>query len=339
MKALVKKSAEPGLWLEDVPIPSIRPNEVIIKIHKTSICGTDVHIYKWDAWAKKTILIPTIIGHEFSGVIEKIGSQVKTLKVGERVTAEGHLTCGICPFCKQGKKHLCPKTIGIGVHQAGCFAEYMAIPSENVIVVPTTISEDIVSILDPFGNAVHAAFSVPLITEDVLITGAGPIGMMAAAVAHHAGAHNIVISDRNSYRLNLACQMGAHFGVNIEQDSLKALMRRKNWLSFSVGLELSGHPDALISQIDCLNPGSHLALLGIFLHPIAIDWNQVIFKMLHLKGIYGREIFSTWYKMISLIESGLDLTPIITHQFAAEEFEKGFEVMLNGLCGKVILHW
>ncbi len=340
MKALVKKESAPGLWLEEVPIPSIKPDEVLIKTHKTSICGTDVHIYKWDAWAKKTIAVPMVIGHEFMGEIAQVGSHVKDLKVGERVCGEGHLTCGHCPACQEGKKHLCANTRGLGVHRHGCFAEYFHLPAENIIKIPATISDDIAAIFDPFGNAVHTAMTYDLTAEDVLITGAGPIGIMAAAVAHQAGARTVVITDKNPYRLALAKKLGATHPVNIDTTDLRAVMKSLGIdYGFSVGLEMSGSPQALTTLLETAQHGAHLALLGILPPGCTIDWDLVIFKMLQLNGIYGRRVFGTWHKMIHLIESGLDLAPIITHRFAAADYEEGFAAMLSGQSGKVILDW
>lgn len=340
MKSLIKKLPTSGLWMEQVFIPEILDDEVLIKTIKTSICGTDVHIYKWDEWAQKTIPIPLVIGHEFVGVIAKIGKYVKGLKEGDRVCGEGHLVCGQCPLCRMGKKHLCINTIGIGVKRHGCFAEYFSLPAENVFFLPETIPDELASIFDPFGNAVHTALSFSLIGEDVLITGAGPIGIMAAAVARKAGARTIVITDKNEYRLNLAKMMGATHTVNIERQKLKDIMKEAGIeYGFTVGLEMSGHPQALEEQLDKAQPGAHIALLGILPPNCKIDWDLVIFKMLQIKGIYGREIFRTWFQMVHLLESGLDLTPLITHRFKAEDYKKGFEVMLSGNCGKVILEW
>ena len=340
MKAIIKKSAETGLWMEEVPIPEITGDEVLIKTIKTSICGTDVHIYKWDEWAQKTIPVPLVIGHEFMGEIAKIGKNVKGLKEGDRISGEGHTTCGHCPPCRMGKKHLCMNTLGIGVKCHGCFAEYFNLPGENVFPLEKTIPDEIASIFDPYGNAVHTALSFPLTGEDVLITGAGPIGIMAAAIARKAGARKIFVTDVNDYRLDLAKKMGATHVVNVSKQSLNDAMKEAEMeFGFSVGLEMSGHPQALRTQLEAAQHGAHIALLGILPSSLTIDWDLIIFKMLQIKGIYGREIFSTWYQMVHLLESGLDLSPLITHRFNAEEYEKGFEAMLSGNCGKVILSW
>lgn len=340
MKALVKKEATQGLWMMDVPVPPIADNEVLIKVHKTSICGTDIHIYQWDHWAKKTIPIPMVIGHEFMGEIAQIGSQVKNLKVGQRVSGEGHITCGTCPQCRQGNKHLCLNTLGVGVHRHGCFAEYFNLPAENVFPLPEEISDEVASIFDPFGNAVHTALSFPLTGEDVLITGAGPIGIMAAAIARKGGARHIVITDRNDYRLQLAKRMGATKAINISKESVPEVLKKIGVSDgFTVGMEMSGHPQALSTLLETAQHGAKIALLGLLPHDTAIDWDLIIFKMLTLKGIYGREIFNTWFKMVNLIESGLDLSPVITHRFPVIEFQKGFETMLSGQSGKVILNW
>lgn len=340
MKAIIKKSPEKGLWMEDVPIPEIKDDEVLIKTIKTSICGTDVHIYKWDEWAQKTIPVPLVIGHEFMGEIAKIGKNVKGLKEGDRVSGEGHLTCGHCPPCRMGKKHLCVNTIGLGVKCHGCFAEYFPLPGENVFPLEKAIPDEIASIFDPYGNAVHTALSFPLTGEDVLITGAGPIGIMAAAIARKAGARKIFVTDVNDYRLALAKKMGATHVVNVSKQLLADAMKESGMeFGFSVGLEMSGHPQALSTQLEVAQHGAHIALLGILPSNLTIDWDLIIFKMLQIKGIYGREIFSTWYQMVHLLEGGLDLSPLVTHRFKAEEYEKGFEAMLSGNCGKVILSW
>lgn len=340
MKALVKKHPSVGLWMEEVPVPKISDNEVLIKTHKTSICGTDVHIYKWDEWAQKTIPVPVVVGHEFMGEIAEVGRNVKGLKVGDRVSGEGHLTCGVCPPCRMGKKHLCMNTIGLGVKSHGCFAEFFSLPAENVFPLAPSIPDDIASIFDPYGNAVHTALSFPLTGENVLITGAGPIGIMAAAIARKSGARSVVITDINDYRLDLAKKMGATHTVNVSKESLKDVMKKAGVeFGFTVGLEMSGSPQALNSMLETAQQGAHLALLGILPPGCVIDWDLVIFKMLEIKGIYGREIFGTWYQMVHLLESGLDLNPLITHRFDIDDFEKGFQAMLSGNCGKVILNW
>ena len=340
MKALIKKYPKNGIWMDEVPMPEINEEEVLIKIHKTSICGTDVHIYKWDEWAQKTLPIPLIIGHEFMGEIAKVGSHVKRIKEGDRVTGEGHLTCGRCPSCRMEKKHLCLNTIGVGVKSPGCFAEYFKLAASNVFTLPSSISDEVASIFDPFGNAVHTALSFPLTGESVLITGAGPIGIMAAAIAKKAGAQTIFITDRNPYRLELAKKMGATHPVNISTQSLHEVMKEAGIeFGFTVGMEMSGHPQALSQLLETAQHGAHIALLGILPPHCSIDWDLVIFKMLEIKGIYGREIFGTWYKMVHLLQSGLDLSPLITHRYSADNYEKGFEEMLAGNCGKVILSW
>jgi threonine 3-dehydrogenase len=340
MKALVKKYAKPGIWMDDVPVPKMADNEVLIKTKKASICGTDVHIYKWDAWAQKRVPVPMVIGHEFMGTIEKIGPNVKGLKLGDRVCGEGHLTCGYCPGCKKGKKHLCSNVKGIGYDCSGCFAEYFNFPAENVFLLPPTVSDDLAAIFDPYGNATHTALSFPLIGEDVLITGAGPIGVMAAAIAKKAGARYIVVTDINEYRLGLAKKMGATHTVNVSKTSLKEFTKSIGLEhGFTVGLEMSGSPQALSDMLQMMQYGGNVALLGILPPGTAIDWDLVIFKMLVLKGIYGREIFSTWFQMAHMLESGLDLAPIITHRFKIDDFQAGFDIMLSGQSGKVILDW
>jgi len=340
MKALVKSFAKEGLWMEDVPVPKIGDDEVLIKTHKTSICGTDVHIYKWDAWAQKTIPVPMVVGHEYMGEIAEIGKNVKGLKIGDRVSGEGHITCGICPPCRKGQKHLCMNTLGVGVQRHGCFAEYFNIPAENVFPLPSTVNDNVASIFDPFGNAVHTALTYDLTGEDVLITGAGPIGIMAAAIAVKAGAHNVVITDVNEYRLELAKKLGAQTVVNVARTSLKDVMKAIDIHNgFTVGMEMSGHPNGLNTLLETAQHGGKIALLGILPPGCAVDWDLVIFKMLTIKGIYGREIFSTWFKMVNLLESGLNIEPIITHHFSVDGFEKGFDAMLSGKSGKVILDW
>lgn len=338
MKALVKREAKEGIWLENVPVPTIGENDVLIKVHKVAICGTDVHIYKWDKWAQKNVPVPLVIGHEFVGTIVEVGNRVHSLKIGERVTAEGHLTCNVCSNCRTGKKHLCPNTRGVGYHTPGCFAEYVALPAENIFKLPDFISDEIAAIFDPFGNAVHTALTCPLIAQDVLITGAGPLGLMATAIAKWGGARNIVVTDVRDNRLQMAHKMGATTTVNVAQESVRDVMERKGlYDGFTVGLEMSGSPSAFSDMLKNMRNGGHIALLGIFAAECAIDWDLVIFKMLTIKGIYGREIFSTWYQMSHLIESGLDLSPIITHRLPFEEFETGFQAMISGDSGKVVL--
>lgn len=340
MKSIVKVKPERGVSLQDSSLPIIGDNDVLIKIHKTSICGTDLNIYKWDAWAQKNVPVPLIIGHEFVGEIAELGKDVGGFNIGMRVTGEGHLTCGHCTNCRKGRKHLCPNVRGVGYHAQGCFAEYMSLPAENVFVLPDSISDNEAAIFDPFGNAVHTALTTNLTGEDVLITGAGPIGMMAVAIAKKAGAAKIVITDVNEYRLDLARQLGATAAVNVANTPLKQAVQDLGIKEgFTVGMEMSGNAAAFNSLIESMQYGGTIALLGILPPNTAIDWDKVIFPMLTIKGIYGREIFNTWYQMVNLVESGLDLNPIITHEFLAEEFEKGFEAMLSGNCGKVILNW
>lgn len=340
MKGLVKKEAKRGLWLEEVPIPKIGDDEVLIKPHKTAICGTDVHIYKWDAWAQKTIPVPMVVGHEFMGEIVEIGKNVKGLKVGDRVCGEGHSICGHCPNCRIGKRHLCMNSLGLGVHRPGCFSDFFAFPAENVFVLPDTVSDDVAAIFDPYGNAVHTALSFDLVGQDVLITGAGPIGIMAVAIAKKAGARHVVITDVNEYRLDLARKMGVTLAVNVGKTSLDDAMKSLGMdYGFTVGLEMSGHPNGLTTLLEKVRHGGHIALLGILPPGTTVDWDLVIFKMLTIKGIYGREIFTTWYQMVHLIDAGLDLKPMITHHFPVKDFEKGFETMMSGQCGKVVLDW
>lgn len=340
MKALVKRYAKEGLWMEDVSIPKIKEDEVLIKTHKTSICGTDVHIYKWDAWAQKTVPVPMVVGHEYVGEIVEIGKNVRGLKVGDRVNGEGHITCGICPPCRRGQKHLCMNVLGLGYDCPGCFAEYFNIPAENVFVLPPSVKDDVAAIFDPYGNAVHTALTFDLTGEDVLITGAGPVGIMAAAIAVKAGAHNVVITDISEYRLELAEKLGVQTVVNVARTSVQDVMQAIGIPDgFTVGMEMSGNPDGLKTLLETAQHGAKIALLGILPPQCVIDWDLVIFKMLTVQGIYGRQIFSTWFKMVNLLESGLNIEPIITHHFPIDEFQKGFDVMLSGKSGKVILDW
>ncbi|MBI5545951.1 MAG: L-threonine 3-dehydrogenase [Deltaproteobacteria bacterium] len=340
MRALVKAKREPGLTLQDVPMPEMGPNDVLIRVHKSAICGTDVHIWKWDAWSQKTIPVPMTVGHEYAGVVEKVGAAVTGFAPGDRVSGEGHIVCGHCRNCRAGKRHLCPNTVGVGVNRPGSFAEYLVIPAVNAFKLSDAISDDIASIFDPYGNAVHTALSFDMVGEDVLITGAGPIGIMAVAICKHVGARNVVITDMNEYRLELARKMGATRAVNVAKEDLKKVTKELGMTEgFDVGLEMSGSGEAFKSMIGSMVNGGRIALLGIFPGDVAIDWGQVIFKGLFLKGIYGREMFETWYKMAALIQSGLDIGPIITHRFPIEEYAKGFEAMLSGQSGKVILDW
>lgn len=340
MRALVKRHRKPGLWMEEVPIPEIGENDVLIRVKKTAICGTDLHIYNWDQWAQKTIPVPMVTGHEFFGTIEKIGPSVTGYKVGERVSGEGHLTCGHCRNCRAGQRHLCRNTVGVGVNRQGCFAEYLAIPASNVFKIADSIPDDIASMFDPYGNATHTALSFDLVGEDVLITGAGPIGIMAAAIAKHVGARHIVVTDVNDYRLGLAKELGATRTVNVANENLADVMRELGMVEgFDVGLEMSGNARAFRSMLDTMNNGGRIALLGIFPEEVAIDWSAVVFKGLFIKGIYGREMFETWYKMSAMLQSGLDISKVITHRMKAEQFEEGFKVLNEGKSGKVILDW
>jgi threonine 3-dehydrogenase len=340
MKALVKKERRPGIWLDEIAEPKIGPNDVLIKIAKTAICGTDMHIYKWDSWAQKTIPVPMAVGHEYYGHIVEIGSEVAGFKVGDRVSGEGHITCGYCRNCRAGRRHLCRNSVGVGVNRQGAFAEYLAIPAGNAFKLSPAISDDVASILDPFGNATHTALAFNMVGEDVLITGAGPIGIMAVAIARFVGARHVVITDVNDYRLQLARKMGASRAVNIGRESLDQTMQALDMQEgFDVGLEMSGNAAALRELLRTMHHGGNVAILGIPPEDTAIDWNQVIFKGLTIKGIYGREMFETWYKMSSLLQSGLSLAPIITHHFGIEDYIKGFETMGSGQSGKVILDW
>ena len=339
MKSLVKAHREPGIWLQDTPEPEVGHNDLLIKIRKTAICGTDMHIYNWDEWSQKTIPVPMVVGHEYVGEVVGMGQEVAGFKIGDRVSGEGHITCGHCRNCRAGR-HLCRNTEGVGVNRAGAFAEYLVIPAFNAFRIPDNISDDMASIFDPFGNAVHTALSFDLVGEDVLITGAGPIGIMAAAVAKHVGARHVVITDLNPYRLALAEKMGATRAVNVGTTSLSDVMKELGMTEgFDVGLEMSGVPVAFRDMLDKMNNGGKVAMLGIPPTDVAVDWNQVIFKGLTIKGIYGREMFETWYKMASLLQSGLDISPIITHQFGIDEFQQGFDTMGSGQSGKVILNW
>jgi len=340
MKALVKSKAKPGLWLEEVPEPKIGINDVLIRVDRTGICGTDLHIYTWDDWAQKTIPVPMVVGHEFVGEIGEVGSNVTDFQPGDVVSGEGHVVCGRCRNCMAGRRHLCADTKGIGVNRTGAFAEYIALPMTNVWLHHKSVDRDVAAIFDPFGNAVHTALSFPVLGEDVLITGAGPIGIMAVGIVRHAGARFVVVTDRNEYRLNLAREMGASVTLNIRKGELKDVQKQLGMTEgFDVGLEMSGNAAAFRDMIDNMCHGGKIAILGIPSEPIAIDWNKVVFNMLTLKGIYGREMYETWYKMTVMLQSGLDIRPVITHRFHYSEFEKGFEVMRSGHSGKVILNW
>ncbi len=338
MKALVKSRAEPGLWLEDIPMPAVGDNDLLIRVTKTAICGTDVHIWKWDPWAQRTIRIGQTIGHEFVGTIVEMGRSVSGYKLGERVSAEGHIVCGVCRACRAGKRHLCPNTVGIGVNRDGCFAEYVSVPQSNAWHVHDSVSDEIASIFDPFGNATHTALSFDMIGEDVLITGAGPIGCMGAAIAKHVGARNVVVTDVNPWRLELARKMGATRTVDISKESLKDVQKELGMVGgFDIGMEMSGSPQALEQMIESMYNGGRMALLGLLPDGAGIDWSRVIFKGLFIKGIYGREIFETWYKMQAMLRSGLDISSVITHRFSFDDFRLGFEAMLSGEAGKVVL--
>jgi threonine 3-dehydrogenase len=340
MKALVKRKSEPGLWLEDAPEPEFGINDVLIKVDRTGICGTDIHIYNWDAWAQKTIPVPMIVGHEFVGEIIDVGSNVSDFRPGDLVSGEGHVVCGRCRNCLAGRRHLCKDTKGIGVNRPGAFAEYMTLPMTNVWHHRDTVDRDVASIFDPFGNAVHTALTFPVLGEDVLITGAGPIGIMAAAVVKHAGARFVLITDVNPYRLELAKKMGVTVALDVRNKSIADVQKELGMQEgFDVGLEMSGNPQAFRDMLDNMCHGGKIAMLGIPSEQIAIDWNTVVFNMLTIKGIYGREMYETWYKMTVMLESGLDISPIITHRYNYAEFEKGFEVMRSGQSGKVVLYW
>ena len=340
MRALVKRERTPGLWMEEVPVPEIGINDVLIRIDRTGICGTDLHIYAWDAWAEKTIPVPMVVGHEFVGEIVEVGSNVRDFFPGDVVSGEGHVVCGRCRNCLAGRRHLCKDTQGVGVNRPGAFAEYLSLPMTNVWHHEPTIDRDVASIFDPLGNAVHTALSFDVLGEDLLVTGAGPIGIMAVAVARHAGARHVVITDMNPYRLALAKRMGASVALDIREGDLREVMAELGMKEgFDVGLEMSGSPAAVRQMLEAMCHGGKVAMLGIPAEPIAIDFNTVVFNMLTLKGIYGREMYETWYKMTVMIESGLDITPVITHRFPAAEFERGFAAMQSGESGKVILDW
>ncbi len=340
MKALVKKKAEPGLWMEDVPKPAIGINDVLIRVEKAGICGTDLHIYNWDAWAQKTVPVPLVAGHEFAGRIVEVGSNVHDFKPGDVVSGEGHVVCGRCRNCMAGRRAQCKDTQGVGVNRPGAFAEYIALPVTNVWYHDPKIPREVQAIFDPFGNAVHTALAFPVLGEDVLITGAGPIGCMAAAVARHAGARHVVITDVNPYRLELARKMGATLALDARSERVADAQKRLGMKEgFDVGLEMSGHPEAFREMLRNMFHGGRIAMLGIPGQEMAIDWNVVVFNMLTIRGIYGREMYETWYQMTVLLQSGLDISPVITHRFPCGEFEKGFEVMRTGNCGKVVLDW
>ena len=340
MKALVKKKAEPGLWLEEVPVPEIGINDVLIKIQKTAICGTDIHIYNWDEWAQKTIPVPMTVGHEYVGTVEAVGSNVHDFKKGDLVSGEGHIVCGHCRNCLAGRRHLCMNTQGVGVNRPGAFAEYLAIPQSNVWYCDSSIPTDIFSIFDPFGNAAHTALSFDLLGEDILVTGAGPIGIMAVAIAKHAGARHVVITDVNDYRLDLAAKLGATRVVNVAREKIEDVTQDLHMHEgFDVGLEMSGNPTAFRSMLANMRHGGKIAMLGIMAPDTGIDWDLVVFNGITIKGIYGREMYETWYKMTSMLQSGLDISQIITHRFNYKDFKEGFEIMRSGKSGKIILNW
>jgi threonine 3-dehydrogenase len=340
MKALVKKEAREGLWLDEVPVPEIDINDVLIEILRTGICGTDVHIYNWDAWAQKTIPVPLVVGHEFVGRIVDVGANVKDFRIGDIVSGEGHVVCGRCRNCLAGRRHRCKETVGVGVNRPGAFAEYLSLPMTNVWHLDPAVSHDVASIFDPLGNAVHTALSFPVLGEDVLITGAGPIGIMAAAVVRHAGARHVVITDVNPYRLELARKMNPTLAIDVRHTSVAEAQKQLGMREgFDVGLEMSGNPAAFRDMLDNMCHGGKIAMLGIPAAEIAIDWTKVVFNMLTIKGVYGREMYETWYMMTVLIQSGLDINPVITHRYRYTDFEKGFEAMRSGNSGKVVLTW
>ena len=340
MRALVKARSEPGIWYEDIRRPKIGHNDVLIRVRRTAICGTDIHIYQWDDWAKQTIPVPMAVGHEFFGEIVEVGTEVRGFAEGDRVSAEGHVTCGVCRNCRAGRRHLCANSEGIGVNRPGAFAEFVSVPAFNVFKLPDAISDDMAAILDPLGNAAHTALSFDLVGEDVLITGAGPIGVMAVAIARYCGARHIVITDVNEYRLDLARKMGATVALNVAEGSIDDTMCELGMTEgFDVGMEMSGNPSAFRDLVRTMHHGGNVALLGIPPEDMAIDWNQVIFKGLVLKGIYGREMFETWYKMASMLQSGLNIEPVITHRFPIGDYQSAFELMASGQSGKIILAW
>ncbi|MEM9580682.1 MAG: L-threonine 3-dehydrogenase [Pseudomonadota bacterium] len=340
MKALVKARPETGLWMQQVPVPEPGPSDVLIKVKKSAICGTDVHIYKWDDWSAKTVPVPMVVGHEFCGEIVDCGKAAVKYKIGQRVAGEGHVVCGTCRNCRAGRGHLCRNTMGVGVNRPGAFAQYLCLPESNVVPIPDDIPDEIAAIFDPFGNAVHTALSFDLVGEDVLVTGAGPIGIMGALVAQRVGARKVVITDISPYRIDLARKMGVQHVVNAADADLSDVMAEIGMTEgFDVGLEMSGAAPAMRDMIDKMNNGGKIALLGIAPTEFAVDWNQIIFKMLNVKGIYGREMFETWYKMIALVQSGLDLSGLITHRIGIDDFQSGFDAMLSGNAGKVVMDW
>ncbi len=340
MKALVKAKPEPGIWMEEVPEPDPGPNDVKIKIRKTAICGTDLHIYRWDRWAADTVPVPMVTGHEFSGEIVEVGNAVTKYRPGQRVSGEGHLVCGACRNCRAGRGHLCRNTLGVGVNRPGAFAEFLCIPEYNVFALPEDVSDEIAALFDPLGNAVHTALSYDLVGEDVLVTGAGTIGIMAAVVAQQVGARKVVITDINPAKLDLAKKLGVQFVIDAREQSLVDVMKNIGMTEgFDVGLEMSGAAPAFRDMIEVMNNGGKIAILGISPNAFEVDWNKIVFKMLNLKGIYGREMFETWYKMTTLVQTRINLDPIITHRLKVEDYVEGFEVMASGNSGKVILDW
>jgi threonine 3-dehydrogenase len=340
MHALVKHHAARGIELREVEIPTVGPNDVRIRVKRTAICGTDMHIFNWDPWAQKTIPVPMTVGHEYCGVIVEVGSEVSGLAIGDRVSGEGHITCGYCRNCRAGRRHLCRNTVGVGVNRPGCFAEYVVIPAVNAFKLPDAIDDEIAAILDPLGNAVHTALAFDVVGEDVLITGAGPIGIMAAAIVRFVGARHVVITDVNDYRLSIAKQMGATLAINVTRESLDSAMQQLGMREgFDVGLEMSGNASALRDMLRTMHHGGSIAMLGIPATEVAIDWNEVILKGLTLKGIYGREMFETWYKMAALLQSGLNVRPVITHRVPYTDYQYAFDIMGKGESGKVVMEW
>lgn len=341
MKALVKSKPEKGIWMEDVPMPEVGPNNVLIKIKKAAICGTDLHIYKWDEWAQQTIKTPVTIGHEYMGEVVEVGSEVDRVRVGERVTVEGHISCGFCRNCRRGRQHICDNTIGIGVQRDGGFAEYISVPDKNVLHIDVRIPDEILSIMDPLGNATHTALSFPMLGEDVLITGiGGPIGAMAAAICRFAGARNVIGTDLSKFRREMARKLGATRVIDPTQESIKEAMKHHSMVAgFDIGLECSGSPAAFNDMVNHMYNGGKISLLGLLPQKTQINWNSIIFKGLTLKGIYGREMYETWYHMEMMLTSGLDISPVITHRFKADDYQKAFEIMEKGECGKIILDW
>jgi threonine 3-dehydrogenase len=326
--------------VKDAPVPEVGVHDVMIRVVKSAICGTDVHIYNWDEWSQRTVPVPMVIGHEYVGRVERVGAEVEAFRPGERVSGEGHVTCGFCRNCRAGRRHLCRHTVGVGVNRPGSFAEYVVIPADNVYRIPDDIPDDVAAVFDPFGNATHTALSFDLVGEDVLITGAGPIGVMAAGIARHVGARHVVVTDVNDYRLGLAAKLGASRVVNVAKEDLRAVMKDLGMKEgFDVGLEMSGNGRAFRQLLDVMNHGGKIAMLGIMPGPEAVDWSQVVFKGLTIKGIYGREMYETWYKMVAMLQSGLDISAVVTHRFPIDEFQAGFDAMRSGQSGKVVLDW